>query len=146
MNEQGKSHVYDAIKERGTVYLEVFRELEKRYGVTEAINVMRSVSHSHGVKVGEKMAHLAPRDFEGVCKCWVKAPDDGVTFKPDIRRQDSKGIEVKMMVCPIKDAWVEAGCSDEEICTLLYCASAYDIAALETAGFKCKVTLWSPGE
>ena len=146
MKQKNNANVYDAIKERGTVYLEVFRELENRYGETEAISVMRSVSHSHGVKVGEKMAHLAPRDFEGICKCWVLAPDDGITFKPDIRQLDGEGIEVKMMACPIKDAWVDAGCSDEEICTLLYCASAYDRAALETAGFECELELWSPGK
>ena len=146
MNQNTNSYVYDAIKERGTVYHEVFRELKSRYGETEAISVMRSVSHAHGVKVGKKMAHLAPNNFKGMCECWVMSPDDGATFKPDIRQLDNKGIEVKMMACPIKDAWVEAGCRDEEICTLLYCASAYDTAALETAGFECEVELWSPGK
>jgi len=76
----------------------------------------------------------------------VLAPDDGATFQPDIRKLDDDGIEVKMMSCPIKDAWKEAGCTDSEICTLLYCASAYDRAALETAGFECDLELWSPGK
>lgn len=140
------SHVYDAIKERGTVYLLTFRELKRRYGEAEAISVMRSVSRAQGQSVGKTMAHLAPRDFEGICECWVLAPDDGATFKPDIRRFDETGIEVKMMACPIKDAWVEAGCSEEEICTLLHCASEYDQAVLETAGFGCEIELWSPGK
>ena len=143
---QGNRLVYDAIKERGMIYLAAFRELKKRYGEDEAVSVMRSASHAQGVRVGKTMAHLAPRDFEGVCKCWVMSPDDGATFRPDIRRLDDTGIEVKMMACPLKDAWVEAGCSDEEVCTLLYCASAYDRAALETAGFDLALELWSPGK
>lgn len=143
---QGNTQVYDAIKERGMIYLAAFRELKKRHGEDEAISVMRSASHAHGVRVGKTMAHLAPRDFEGVCKCWVMSPDDGATFRPDIRRLDDTGIEVKMMACPLKNAWVEAGCSDEEVCTLLYCASAYDRAALETAGFDLELELWSPGK
>lgn len=50
------------------------------------------------------------------------------------------------MACPIRDAWVEAGCSDEEIGTLLHCASAYHCAALETAGFDFSIELWAPGK
>ena len=145
-DQQSNSLVYDAIKERGTIYLSVFRELSKRYGETEAISVMRDASHAHGVTVGEKMAHLAPRDFAGMAKCCVMAPDDGATFKPDVRRLDETGLEAKMMACPLKDAWVEAGCSDEEVCTLLHCASAYDQAVLETAGFDYELELWSPGK
>lgn len=139
-------HLYAAIKERGAIYLAVFRELSKRYGEDEAISVMRSASHAHGVAVGKTMAHLAPRDFAGIAKCWLMAPDDGATFQPDVRRLDETGVEAKMMACPIKDAWVEAGCDDDEIRTLLHCASAYDQAALETAGFDYELKLWSPGE
>ncbi len=143
---QGSPDVYDAIRERGTVYLLTFQELKKRYGETEAISVMRSVSHAQGVRTGKTMSHCAPRDFEALCKCWCLAPDDGALFKPDIRQLDENGIEVKMMACPVKDAWVDAGCSDEEISTLLHCASAYDRATLETAGFDCEIELWSPGK
>ncbi len=143
---QGNPDVYDAIKERGMLYLASFQELRKRYGEAEAISVMRSISHAHGVRVGKTMAQFGPRDFEGICRAWVLSPENGATFRPDIRRVDDSGIEVKMKACPIKDAWVDAGCSDEEICTLLYCASAYDRAALEAAGFACEIELWSPGK
>ncbi|WP_179953986.1 L-2-amino-thiazoline-4-carboxylic acid hydrolase [Denitrobaculum tricleocarpae] len=143
---QGHPDVYGAIKERGLLYVTTFRELRKRYGEEEAISIMRSVSHAHGVQVGTSMAQFGPRDFEGICKAWVLSPENGATFRPDIRRLDELGIEVKMTACPIKDAWVDSGCSDEEICTLLYCASAYDRAALETAGFACEIELWSPGK
>ena len=146
MPKTTSADLYDAIKERGLVYLATFHELKTRYGEDEALSVMRCVSQAHGVRIGQTMAHLAPRDFEGVCKCWVLSPDGGTVFRPDVRRLDETGIEVKMMACPIKEAWAEAGCSDEEICTLLYCASAYDRTALETAGFDVEIELWSPGQ
>lgn len=144
--KQANSQLYDAIKERGRIYLEIFRELSKRYGETEAISVMRSASHARGKAVGKTLAHLGPRDFAGMAKCYAKDPDNGVTYSTDIRQLNDTCLEFKMMTCPLKDAWIEAGCSDEEVCTLLYCASAWDEAALDTAGFNYELELWSPGK
>ena len=147
MNQtQSNPHLYNAIKERGRLFLLAFRELSKRYGEAEAISVMRSVSYAFGRTIGEKLACFAPRDFAGMAAEYAKAPDDGATFSPDIRQLTDRCLEVQMMTCPIKDAWVEAGCSDEEICTLLYCASALDEATFDAAGFDYEIELWSPGK
>ncbi|MEM7496356.1 MAG: L-2-amino-thiazoline-4-carboxylic acid hydrolase [Pseudomonadota bacterium] len=136
----------DAIKDRARIYLAVFRELSLRYGEEEAIGVMRSASRAHGCEVGRALAHLGPADFAGMAEQWARAPDGGATFSPEIRELERGGIEVKMMTCPLKDAWIEAGCSGAEVCTLLYCASAFDEAALEGAGFGYDLELWSPGK
>ena len=138
--------LYNAIKERGRLFLVVFRELSKRYGEAEAISVMRSASYEFGLAIGKPLACFAPRDFAGMAEAYAKTPDGGVTFSTDIRQLDDSCLEVQMMSCPIKDAWVEAGCSDEEICTLLHCASALDEAALDAAGFDYELELWSPGK
>lgn len=145
-SKQANPKLYDAIKERGTAYLMVFRELSKRYGEAEAISVMRSASYEHGKVIGAKLACFGPRDFAGMAEGFARAPDDGATFSPDIRQLNDTCLEVKMMRCPVKDAWVEAGCSDEEICTLLHCASALDEGTLDTAGFDYEIELWSPGK
>ena len=143
---QGNPEIYDAIQQRGILYLTTFQELKKRYGEEEAVNIMRGISHAHGVRMAKTLTQFAPCDFEGVCKHWVMTPDEGAMYKPDIRRLDETGIEAKMMACPLKDAWTEAGCSDDEICTLLHCAAAYDYALWETAGFDFELELWSPGK
>ena len=140
------SLVHDAIKERGRIYLEVFRELSRRYGAAEAVSVMRSASRARGVAVGKSLAHLAPRDFAGLAEDYAKTPDEGVTYATEIRELSDSCLEFKNMTCPLKEAWIEAGCSDEEVCTLLYCASAWDQAVLETAGFDYELELWSPGK
>lgn len=138
--------LYDAIKERGRAYLAVFRALSRRYGEAEAISVMRSASYDHGQMIGRDLVRFAPRDFDGLAEGFAKAPDDGASFSPDIRQLSDTCLEVKMMTCPIKDAWVEAGCSDGEICTLLHCASALDEGTLDAAGFAYEIELWSPGK
>lgn len=143
---QSNPSLYNAIKDRGTAYLMVFRELKKRYGEDVAKDVMRSASRAHGLAIGKSLARYAPRDFEGMAEGFAKSPDNGSIFCPHIRQLDSTCLEVKMMACPIKDAWVDAGCSDEEIVTLLSCASALDEATLEAAGFDYEIELWSPGK
>jgi hypothetical protein len=136
----------NAIKERGRIYLEVFRELSKRYGEAEAVSVMRSASHAQGAAAGRALASLGPRDFAGMADRYAKSPDGGVAYATDIRQLTDSCLEFKNMACPLKESWIEAGCSDAEICTLLHCASAWDQAALEAAGFDYELELWSPGK
>lgn len=145
-NKPTNKLLYDAIKDRGTAYLMVFRELKDRYGEEGAKDVMRHASRAHGLHIGKALAGCAPRDFACMAKRFAKSPDGGSVFQPDIRRLDDTCLEVKMMACPIKDAWVDAGCSEEEVQTLLYCAAALDEATLEAAGFDYEIELWSPGQ
>ena len=123
----------------------MYRELRERYGEEEAKSVMRSASRTHGLSIGKSLSCFAPKDFHGMAQGFAKSPDNGSIFDPVISRLDDTCLEVKMMSCPIKDAWVEAGCSDEEISTLLFCASALDEATIEAAGFEYEIELWSPG-
>lgn len=140
------SELLGAIRERAIVYMAAFREIRARHGEAEAVRIMQAVSRTHGEVIGQEMTHLAADDFQGLCTCWAMTPAGGRVYQPDIRRLDDSGVEFKMMACPIKDAWAEAGCSDEEICTLLRCATTYDRTALETAGFACEIETWAPGK
>ncbi|MEO1192835.1 MAG: L-2-amino-thiazoline-4-carboxylic acid hydrolase [Pseudomonadota bacterium] len=144
--EEKQQQLVDAIKARGKIYLAAFREVKQRYGEAEAISVMRAASRAVGEAEGQGLSCFAPRDFAGMAEAFAKAPDDGTTYQADIRQLDETCLEVQMMACPLRDSWIEAGCSDEEVCTLLYCASAFDEATLETAGFDYELELWTPGQ
>ncbi len=95
-NKPTNKLLYDVIRDRGTAYLMVFRELKARYGEDEAKDVMRSASRAHGLYVGKSLARCALRDFECMAKGFAKSPDDGSVFCPDIRRLDSTCLEVKL--------------------------------------------------
>ncbi len=137
---------YSAVKDRGRIYLAVFRELSQRYGETEAISVMRSASRAHGLEVGASLAHLAPRDFEGMLNEYFKGPDRGTTYSPEVKEISETCLEVHMMTCPLKDGWLGMGCSNEEVCKLLQCARAFDEAVYENAGFDYELEMWTPGK
>ncbi len=141
-----ESLLVGAIKDRGRLYLTAFRELAKRYGQAEAESVMSAVSREIGIVAGKSLACHAPCDFTRILDEFFKTPDDGRTYATTVARMDATCLEIRQMACPLRDSWIEAGCSDEEVCTLLKCASAFDITALETAGFDCMLETWSPGK
>lgn len=147
MNEKSsRSPYYKAVEDRGKIYLLIFRELSKRYGETEAVSVMRSASRAHGIEVGQSIAHLAPNDFPGLLAEYFMGQDDGAAYQPAVKENSEACLDVHVMTCPLKDGWLEAGCSDEEVCTLLRCATAFDEAVWETAGFNYEFEVWAPGK
>lgn len=134
-----------AVRDRGRIYLAVFRELSQRHGEDEAISVMRSASRAHGLEVGASLAHLAPRDFPGMLREYFMGPD-AATYSPEVKEIGETCLDVHVMTCPLKDGWLDMGCSDEEVCTLLGCATAFDDAVYEAAGFDYELETWAPGK
>lgn len=136
---------YSAIKDRARIYLGVFRELSERFGETEAVSVMQSASRAHGLEVGSSLAHLAPRDFPGMLEEYFAGRLNS-PYSPEVKEVSDTCLDVQMMTCPLKDGWLDMGCSDEEVCTLLRCATAFDHAVYEAAGFDYELESWAPGK
>ncbi len=133
--------LYQANRERALLYLEFFREVRDRHGDEEAIEILTSAIKRRGEAFGRTLNEFAPDDFQGLCQAFSYAPDGGKLFSPQVIRCDGEGFEVKMRKCPLKDAWQEAGITDEELLTLLSCASAIDLGTMEAAGFDLEVSL-----
>ncbi len=137
---------YRAVRDRGRIYVAVFRELSKRYGEAEATSAMRSASRDHGLEVGASLAHLAPQDFPGLLREFFEGEDRGATYSPKVHEISETCLDVQMMTCPLKDGWLDMGCSEEEVCALLRCATAFDEAVYEAAGFDFELEPWTPGK
>ena len=112
----------------------------------EAIDVIRSALVERGRAFGETLKQFSPSDFKGLCKGFAYLPDGGKMFDPEVIRCDKSGLELKMRRCPLKEAWQSAGVSDDELKTLLRCASAMDVGTMEAAGFSLEIKTWQPGE
>ena len=137
---------YSAVKDRARIYLAVFREVSARHGEEEAISTLRAASRAHGLEVGASIAHLAPGNLPGLLEEYFKGPDDGATFSPEVKELSDTCLDVHVMTCPLKDGWLEMGCSDDEVLTLLRCATAFDEAVWEAAGFEYELETWAPGK
>lgn len=145
MTAVSKSLHYGAVRDRARIYLAVFREISQRSGEAEAVVVLQGASRAHGLEVGAALAHLAPRDFKGMLDAYFLCPGSE-TYSPDVKELSARCVEVQYMTCPLKDGWLEMGCSDEEVCTLLRCATAFDHAVWEAAGFEYELETWAPGK
>ena len=75
--------LYEANKERALIYLAIFREIQKRHGKEEAIDVMRTALIKRGQEFGNTLKHFAPRDFRGLCDSFAYVPDGGKMFAPE---------------------------------------------------------------
>ncbi len=135
---------YGAVRDRGRIYLAVFRAVSQRYGEAAAVAVLQSASRAHGLEVGATLAHLAPRDFRGMLESYFLGPDSA-TYSPKVHEISDSCVDVQFMTCPLKDGWLDMGCSGMEVTTLLRCATEFDHAVWEVAGFDYTLETWSPG-
>jgi hypothetical protein len=72
-------------------------------------------------------------------------PDDGKMFQPELLRCDAEGIDIQFHRCPLKEAWQEAGLSDNEVAKMCKIAARVDNGTFEGAGFKFSADTWRPG-
>ncbi len=145
-SQQSKdSLVVEAMKARGKLYLTTFRELSNRFGEDTAKDIMGAVSYAIGLQEGATLSCHAPSDFNGILKDFFETPDEGKTFATRVCRLDDDGLEVKQMACPLRESWHDAGCSDTEIQALLSCATQFDKAVFDAAGFNLDLEPWAPG-
>ena len=50
------------------------------------------------------------------------------------------------MSCPLKKTWENLGLNDEDLSTLLNCATALDEGTMAEAGFHLNIQTWTPGK
>lgn len=147
LSDQALAVLQKADTDRALLYLAIFRESKKRLGEAEAIDLLRTALNQHGRAFGETLSSYAPRDFRGLYNAFAVPPDGSAkAFSPREDRCDEECLEIKFMTCPLKKAWQNAGVEDEELCTLLHCASALDEGAMDAAGFSLDIQPWKPGE
>jgi len=121
-----REQLYGAYKNRGMMYYHIFQELRKEVG---------------------EYKEFAPADLEGVKNAFLAgSADQGKMFQPEVLRCDGEGLDIHMRKCPLKEAYEEAGLSDEEIATMCHIAAAVDYGTFEGAGFRFFAETWKPGE
>ncbi|MDY0042301.1 MAG: L-2-amino-thiazoline-4-carboxylic acid hydrolase [Desulforhabdus sp.] len=140
--------LYAQIKNRGMMYYYIFKELREEVGEKRAVEIMKRAIYKRGLEVGKALARYAPDDLEGLKNAFLTrvVPDDDKMFAPEVLRCDKEELEIKLRQCPLKDAYREAGLSEEEMATMLGIAAQVDYGTFEGAGFAFSAETWQPGK
>jgi hypothetical protein len=145
--ESLRRQLYDSFKNRARIYYLIFDELSKELGSERAESVLGRAIYRRGVEIGaSKFARLAPCDLAGLESAFLDGiPDEKRMFQPEVLRSDADGLDIKFHNCPLRDAWQEAGLSDDKVATLCRIAARIDNGTFEGAGFEFHADTWQPG-
>jgi hypothetical protein len=132
---------------RAAAYANVFDVLREHFGTEKAVELVGEATRRMGVTMGAKFADLGPADLPGLKDRFLGGiPAGEVIFQPEVRQCDDERLEIKFHRCPLKEAWVAMGRSDEDLELLCKAGGAIDGGLFKAAGFVFKGETWKPGE
>ena len=144
--EDLREQLYAAYKSRGMMYYHIFQALSHEVGDEKAAEIMKRGIYNRGLEIGKKYASFAPVDLEGLKNAFLTgSADRGKMFQPEVLRCDQDGLDIQMRSCPLKEAYQEAGLSDQEIARMCDIAAEVDYGTFEGAGFQFSAETWKPG-
>lgn len=134
-----------AFRNRADLYRLFHAELEAEFGAAKAEAIMVRAVERRGREVAEAaFAGFGPNDARAIGEAFLSvSPDDGRMYPTDVLRSETS-IEFRVKRCPLKDAWVEAGVSDEQLATLCRIAGAFDRGLFEATGVNFSNVTWTP--
>lgn len=134
------------MKNRALIYMEIYDVLRKQLGAKQAEVLLTQAIYRRGRSAGKAFAKYAPANLDGLRKAFLAGVPGGKgIFRPQVRRNDAKRLEIQLHGCPLKDAWREAGMPPRKVATLCRIAGAVDKGLFEGAGFAFRNRTWTPG-
>jgi hypothetical protein len=141
-----RRQLYESFANRARVYHLIFEELRAELGAARAAEVLGRAIYRRGSQQAARYAPFAPRDLVGLKGAFLAAlPDGGALFAPEVVRCDGQGLDITFHRCPLKEAWLDAGLTQEEVAALCRIAAEVDRGLFETAGFGFHADTYVPG-
>ena len=141
-----RARLVNAIKARALFYYAFYKEFSAEIGAERTKDIMKRAVYKRGLEIGKRFAQFAPSDMVGLKDAFLDfIPDPKGTFNPVLQSCSPAGVDIELTTCPLKDAWRDAGLSDEEIEIMTDIAGAVDEGTFEGAGFAFKPDTWKPG-
>jgi hypothetical protein len=140
-----RNALYGSFKNRAMMYYHIFDEMRKEMGEEKASAIMKRAIYNRGLEIGKQLAQYAPDKLEGLKNAFVALdPDEGRMFSAEVLRCDAGGVDIKFHRCPLREAWQEAGLSDEDTAKICAIAARVDNGTFEGAGFEFFADTWKP--
>ncbi len=136
-----------AFATRAEAYAQIFDVLREEFGVEKAVKLIATATRRLGESRGGQFAHLGPKNLSGLKEEFLAhIPCGSELFAPEVIKSDDEMLEIQFHNCPLKEHWMEAGRSDEDVEHLCEAAAAIDGGLFESAGFTFKGETWKKGK
>lgn len=140
-----RNALYGSFKNRAMMYYYIFDEMRQEIGEERASAIMKRAIYKRGLEIGKQLAKYGPDNLEGLKDAFLGLdPDEGRMFSAEILRCDAGGVDIKFHRCPLREAWQEAGLSDEDTAKICAIAARVDNGTFEGAGFEFFADTWKP--
>lgn len=136
--DRSRAETRSAFENRALMYYHLFEVLAEELGEARTIALMKRAVYMRGLEVAEKYRPAGTAgDLDEVGRVFCEgSPCQGTLFEPGIESREADGIVLRMMACPLVDAWRKEGASTERIDTLCEIAAAVDEGTFEGAGLE----------
>lgn len=137
-----------AFKGRARLYWHLLVTLTEAHGEAEAERLLGLAIQRMGSAAGRAIfAGLAEPTPMAVAERFltVASPDWGRLFPHEVARDADGAVTVRVLRCPLKEAWIEDGRSAAEIATLCRIAGRADHGVFGESGCGFAAETWTPG-
>ena len=132
---------------RAEAYAHIFDVLREEFGAERALELAMRATRRMGERMGAAFEEYGPRDLAGLKNAFLSGIIEGeALFSPEVVVCDDARLEIYFHRCPLKEAWVASGRSDEDVEMLCRMAGAIDGGLFTRAGFTFCGDTWKPGE
>lgn len=138
-----KREVDDAFKARAHLYRLMLDVIGERHGPDEAEAILTEIVLRRGVEVAQPLFQGCDVTPEAIGRRFLSVSPAGGTLYPHDVKQSDGAFTISVHRCPLKEAWREAGLSDQRIATLCRIAGAFDKGLFEAAGLGFENSTWS---
>ncbi len=145
-DEKMRDHLVNAMKTRALFYYAFYKGVQRRNRTRENQGTHEARRLQAWTGDRETVREICPSDFAGLKDAFLGfIPDPTGAFNPELESCSAAGIDIQLTTCPLRDAWQEAGLSDEEVAIMTDIAGAVDAGTFEGAGFSFEPDTWKPG-
>jgi hypothetical protein len=144
--ERLRQELYASFRNRADLYRLMLEELTAALGADEAEALLAGAIERRGREVAGAFRNFGPGQAREIGEAFLAvSPDGGRMYPTEVERRHD-GISLRVLRCPLKDAWRDAGVGDERLQTLCRIAGAFDRGLFEATGICFSNRTWQAGD
>jgi hypothetical protein len=134
---QNLSILINELKNRGRIYILIYRELAKEVGSEKAASILKAALYKRGKEKGIQLAQkIGEPDLHKLALAFMESSGDMDAFGHEIAEENPHHVVLRLNHCPLVEAWEDANLSPEEKKILCDIAYQIDFGKFEAAGYK----------